>query len=153
MIKTTQKGIWFYGLSGVGKSYASMISMKYKKNSIIVDGDIVRQYISSDLGYSKRERNIQINRMFGIAKIIIESGHFPIVSSVWMNKKLSEVLKLNKINLIKVECDMENIFKNHITYKNKKNVVGKDIKYENFNSIKIKNEKDNKFWKELKRLI
>ena len=38
-----KKGIWFFGLSGSGKTYASKIIKKIKKNSITIDGDDVRK--------------------------------------------------------------------------------------------------------------
>ena len=68
-----KKGIWFYGLSGSGKSYASILINKKIKNSIVIDGDEVRKNISFDLKYSKKDRNIQLKRMLGIGKIAINS--------------------------------------------------------------------------------
>ena len=147
------RGIWFFGLSGVGKSYASSLIKAKRKNTVVIDGDVVREYLSYDLGYSINDRNIQIKRMYGIAKIIINSNFFPIVSSVWMNSEVSKLLKKEKINLIKIEADMEKIFKKHKTYKNRSNVVGKDISYNRFKYQKIINSRDNKFWMELKKLI
>ena len=81
-------GIWFFGLSGVGKSYASSLIKAKRKNTVVIDGDVVREYLSHDLGYSIKDRNIQIKRMYGIAKIIINSNYFPVVSSVWMNLEI-----------------------------------------------------------------
>ena len=81
------KGIWFFGLSGSGKTFLSKILFKKIKKSVIIDGDKVRKYISSDLKYSKKDREKQINRLFGLGKIIIESNKFPIISSVYFNKK------------------------------------------------------------------
>ena len=146
-------GIWFFGLSGVGKSYASSLIKAKRKNTVVIDGDVVREYLSHDLGYSIKDRNIQIKRMYGIAKIIINSNYFPVVSSVWMNLEISKLLKKEKINLIKIEADMKEIFKSHKTYKNKSNVVGKDITFNRFKHQKIINNKDRKFWMELKKLI
>tara|TARA_B110000503_G_C6858847_1_gene293970 strand:- start:50 stop:322 length:273 start_codon:yes stop_codon:yes gene_type:complete len=80
------KGIWFYGLSGSGKTFLSKILKLKIKNSILVDGDNVRKLVSADLGYSKEDREIQIKRVFGISKIIIESEKFPIISTVYFNK-------------------------------------------------------------------
>ena len=126
-------GLWFYGLSGSGKSLFSKILNKNIKNSIIVDGDNVRKIISNDLGYSQKDREIQINRIFGISKLIIESKKFPIASSVFMNKKIHDLCKKNKIKCIMVVREnFNNIKKNHKTYRNKSNVVGKDIFFESF---------------------
>ena len=147
------RGIWLFGLSGVGKSYASKLVFRKKSKSIIIDGDIVRKYVSNDLDYSLNARNIQIMRMLGLAKIAIESDLYPIISSVWMNQNTAKKIRKEKIQLIKIESNMDEIFKSHITYKNKKNVVGKDIHYENFKFLNIINSRNSEFWKELKKLI
>ena len=90
------KGIWFYGFSGSGKTYISKILKKKLKNSVVVDGDNVRKLISNDLGYSKAHRKIQIKRIYGISKLIIESDKFPIISTVFMSKKINNLCVKNK---------------------------------------------------------
>ena len=37
------KGIWFFGLSGVGKSYASNLIKAKHKNTVVIDGDVVQE--------------------------------------------------------------------------------------------------------------
>ena len=148
------KGIWFYGLSGSGKTYASKYLKNKIKNSCIVDGDIVRKYISFDLDYSKKDRNVQLKRMLGISKILIGSEVFPIISTVWMNKMIfNNSIKMG-IQVIKIESDLKNLIKTHQTYRNTKNVVGVNFKYnKNFKTKIIKNKKDKSFWNTLKKLI
>ena len=149
-----RKGIWFYGISGSGKSYASNLLKKEIEKSIIIDGDVIRKYISYDLGYSIRDREIQINRILGIGKIIIESNNFPLISSVWMNKEVFNDCKQCGIEVIKIDTDIKKLIKDHKTYENKKNVVGIDINYNNILKTKtIYNNKDQEFWTVLKRLI
>ena len=55
-MKIKYKGLWFVGLAGVGKTYASNYFIKKIKNSVKVDGDEVRKYISFDLGYGIEDR-------------------------------------------------------------------------------------------------
>ena len=81
--KKSTKGIWFYGLSGSGKTYISKILYNKMNNSVLVDGDIVRKYVSTDLSYFKEHREIQIKRVLGISKLIIESEKIPIISTVF----------------------------------------------------------------------
>ncbi len=148
MKKKAIRGIWFFGMSGSGKSYISSALSKEKRNSVIVDGDDVRKYISTDLGYDKRARVIQINRIFGICKIIIKSEKFPIASSVYFNKELN--VKCKKIGIIPIKVfrkNFEEIIKNHKTYKNKKNIVGLDINYEKFKTLEITNNNNKEFIK------
>ena len=108
---------------------------------MIVDGDNVRKLVSKDLGYSQKDREIQINRIFGISKIIIESNKFPIISTVFMNKKVINLCKKNKIICVMVMRDnFIDIKKRHKTYKNKLNVVGEDIFFGKFKKLKLFND-------------
>ena len=148
MIKKKYLGIWFYGLSGSGKSFVAKSLRKKINNSLLVDGDDVRKYVSFDLKYSLNDRKLQIERVYGISKIIILSKKFPIVSTVYFNKKLNNLCSKSKILPIKViRNDFERI-KTHRTYKNIKDVVGKDIFYENFKTKEIVNNNTKDFiWK------
>ena len=145
--------IWLVGLSGSGKSTLGAEiykQIKFKKsNVILLDGDDVRKYVSFDLKYSLNDRKLQIERVYGISKIIILSKKFPIVSTVYFNKKLNNLCSKSKILPIKViRNDFERIKKTHRTYKNIKDVVGKDIFYENFKTKEIVNNNTKDFiWK------
>lgn len=147
------KGIWFYGLSGAGKSYASHILKNLIKYSIIVDGDNVRKWVSTDLNYSKKHREIQISRIFGISKIIIEANFFPIASSVYFNQKLLKLCSKNNVLVYKIEREnFETIKKIHKTYKNKKNVVGNDIAYPTIKSNILLNDNTPNFLRSIKKI-
>ena len=93
MINKKFKGVWFYGISGSGKTQASKYLKKKISNSVILDGDQVRKHISFDLGYSVKDRKVQINRMLGLGKICIKSKIFPILSTVYMNTKMKTKIK------------------------------------------------------------
>jgi len=153
-LKKNYKGIWFYGLSGSGKTYISKEISKKVSNSILVDGDKVRKLISYDLGYSKKNREVQIKRIFGICKIIIDSKKIPIASSVYFNKELSIRCKKNRILPIKIERkNFDKIIKTHKTYKNNTNVVGKDISYSKLKTRILTNDNTINFKKKIKSLI
>ena len=138
--KKKYKGIWFFGLSGSGKTYFSEKIKSKIKNYVLVDGDNVRKLISTDLNYSKVHRKIQISRVLGIARLIIESNKFPIISTVYMDKNISNLCKKNKIMCVMLlRKDFGKIKKKFTIYK-KKNVVGKDIFYENFKKIELIND-------------
>ena len=135
------KGIWVFGFSGSGKTYISKILKNRIKSSVVIDGDNVRKLISYDLGYSKQDRKIQINRVFGISKLIIESRKFPIISTVYMNKKVNDLCIKNKIlSLMVIRKNFVNIKKNYKIYNYKSNVVGKDIFFDNFKKLKFIND-------------
>ena len=119
------KGMWFFGLSGSGKTYLSNKLFKKKKKAFLIDGDKVRELKSYDLGYSKFDRVKQNKRVLGLAKIVIKNGYFPIVSSVYMDPEISIQIKKIKIKLFQVVAPENKINKK---LSNKKNVVGKKIK-------------------------
>ena len=132
--KKRKKGIWFIGLAGVGKTFASNFIKKKIKNSIIIDGDTVRKLVSYDLGYNLKDRKIQITRMLGIGEICIKSKKFPIISTVYMNNKVYKKAKRLGIDVIQIERNMKDL-KERKLYE-EKNVVSKDINYPN---MKLKN--------------
>ena len=73
-MKKKIKGIWFFGLSGSGKTDLSNYLRKIiRKKILFIDGDQVRKYISNDLGYSLKDRKIQIYRILGLINLSIKS--------------------------------------------------------------------------------
>ena len=153
MKKKKIRGLWFFGMSGVGKTYISQNLHKKIKDTVLVDGDDVRKNISTDLGYIKEDRVKQIKRVLGICKIIIKSKKIPIASTVYFNKDLNNRCKKDGIVPIKVERkNFSELMKYHKTYKNKSNVVGLDIIYQNFKTLKIKNENNKSFMNKIKLL-
>jgi hypothetical protein len=147
------KGIWFFGFSGSGKSFIARILKKFIKNSFEIDGDVVRQTLSKDLNYSLKSRKVQIDRIFSISKLCILNNYFPIASTVYMNKVMLNKCKKNSIIVVRIKRNnFKKIISTHKTYKNKNNVVGRDIKLNNLNCLVIKNPGDDKIWKEIKLL-
>lgn len=148
------KGIWFFGYSGSGKTFASKFLKKRIKNSILIDGDKVRKYISFDLGYSLNDRQIQIQRICGLLKILKKTQLFPIISTVYFDNYTKKFCIKNKILPIRIiRKNMMSIFKSHKTYKNKFNIVGIDIKYSKILTKNIYNNGEKNFCKKLTLLI
>ena len=129
-IKNTDKGLWLFGLSGTGKTFLSKRIFKNKKRSFIIDGDIVRDLISFDLGYKKSDRIKQNKRVLGIAKMVIKNGYYPIISSVYLDPKIAENAKKNGIKIINVVTANKRVNKKLL---NKKNIVGKSTKQPKIN--------------------
>lgn len=150
------KGLWFYGNAGTGKSMASKFLNKKIKKSILLDGDQIRKYVSFDLGYSIKDREIQIKRVFGMCKIIKQSNLFPIASTVYMNAKIKKMLINQNILPIKILRDFDKIKNRKNIYNDKmKHVIGKDLKNPNLrNKLEITNNQTiNKFYNKLSKII
>lgn len=128
MFKKNYKGIWFYGLAGTGKTLASNFIKKRIKKCLILDGDEIRKNISIDLGYSIKDRKIQIRRILGISKLCIKSKIFPVISTVYMDKFVRKKLYSQGILIINILRDFRKIKnRKHIYNSKMKNVIGKDL--------------------------
>lgn len=148
------KGIWFFGLSGSGKTFASNFIKKKIEKYFIIDGDEIRKYISYDLGYTQKDRLMQIQRVLGLGRIAIKQKLFPIISTVYFTNKICKICRqLNIVPIKVIRKNMAVVMKKHTTYKNKKNIVGKDILYPAIKVKKILNNGDKKFCKILNLLI
>ena len=143
-------GIWFCGLSGSGKSYASIFLEKKIKNSIKIEGDTIRKCFNYDpaLGYTKKDRIKSAKRNLQIANFLIYEKKFPLISNAYLSQNVIELAKKEKIKVIQI------IRKEKVNLKfdkNEKNVLGRNIKFENLKCLKIIN--DDKFEKKLLKLI
>jgi adenylylsulfate kinase len=136
------RGIWFFGESGVGKTFLSNKISKKISKSFLIDGDDVRKLISKDLSFSKEDRAIQCKRLLGIANISIKNRLFPIVSSAFLTKKDNNLLLKKKFAVVRVYRKKEEVLKKKIYKIYKKDIVGKDIHYEKFKHYKIYNNKN-----------
>jgi hypothetical protein len=128
------KGIWFFGLAGSGKTFASAVVEKIIKHSFLIDGDKVRQYVSFDLGYTLADRAVQLDRLIGLSKIVLNNNFFPVCTSVFMTQKIFNECKKEKIEVVKIERSYDEIKKLRKIYETGINVVGKDLHQENFNT-------------------
>lgn len=120
---------------------------------ILIDGDKVRKYISTDLGYSLKERKTQVNRILGICKLSIESNLFPIASTVYLDDKILKKIDKLKICCVRINRNIKKIKSIRKIYTDNKNVVGKDIKLNKLKTINIINKGDKNFCKELLKLV
>jgi adenylyl-sulfate kinase len=70
--------LWFTGLPCCGKTtVADIVAQKLKEKGQRVerlDGDIVRQSLTKDLGFSKEDRNTNISRVTFVAKLLSRNG-------------------------------------------------------------------------------
>ena len=142
--------IWIIGLSGSGKTKLSNELFKSKiinTNFISLDGDEFRENISIDLGYSHKDRKKNAERISRFVKYLSKKK-INIIVSVLSN--YPEWLKWNKDNIkdyfqIYLKVNREKLFgrnKKNLYLSKKKNVVGKDIKFNEpkFNDLVLNND-------------
>src|SRR5208282_88754 len=79
--------IFFTGLSGSGKStIANVLLTKFLETGgrpvTLLDGDLVRKNLSSELGFSKEHRDINIRRIGYVASEITKNGGIAICAPI-----------------------------------------------------------------------
>ena len=134
-----RNGIWFYGLAGSGKTFASKTCISVVENGFIIDGDDVRKLVSFDLGYSMSDRKIQLKRVLGFALLAQKNGVFPIVSTVAMTTDILQKCHEFEIDVVQVIRPLEQLEEIRTIYRTDQNVVGKDIYLEELNTSKLYN--------------
>lgn len=78
--------VWLTGLSGGGKStIARTIEDELKGANrcvVVLDGDEIRRHLNPDLGFSKRDREINVERVAYLSHILSRSGIITIVALI-----------------------------------------------------------------------
>jgi adenylylsulfate kinase len=78
--------LWFTGLSGAGKTtIAALVRPELERRGLLVewlDGDEVREHLSKGLGFSKEDRDTNIDRIGWVASRLTRHGAAVIVSAI-----------------------------------------------------------------------
>ena len=78
--------VWFTGLSGAGKStVANLVGPELEERGRLVeylDGDVVRTHLSKGLGFSKQDRDTNIERIGWVASRLTRHGAAVLVSAI-----------------------------------------------------------------------
>jgi adenylylsulfate kinase len=78
--------LWFTGLSGAGKTtIAELVGPELERRGRLVeylDGDVVRTHLSKGLGFSKEDRDTNIERIGWVASRLTRHGAAVLVSAI-----------------------------------------------------------------------
>ena len=151
--KDNLNGIWFFGLAGSGKTFASKVCAKFIRRPFIIDGDDVREFISFDLGYSSSDRIIQVTRVLGILEIARKNYQFPIASTVTMTEAVFQKCNLLGVEVVEIIRPMAQLHKVRDIYEKSQNVVGKQIPQIEIEAKRLLNNGDKEFEEKLEAFI
>ena len=78
--------LWFTGLSGAGKStvaeaVAPLLRARGHRVEVL-DGDEVREHLSKGLGFSKADRDVNVNRIGWVASVLARNGVVAITAAI-----------------------------------------------------------------------
>ena len=79
--------IFFTGFSGSGKSTTGNLLLKTLEDRLsqpvtMLDGDEIRQHLSAELGFSQRDRNMNVRRIGYVASLITKHGGIAICAPI-----------------------------------------------------------------------
>ncbi len=117
-----QKGftLWFTGLPCSGKSaVADKVAEILRERGLKVerlDGDIVRQSLTRDLGFSKKDRDENIRRVTFVAKLLTRNGVAVLTSFISPYREIRDEARREIGNFIEVyvKCPLEVCMKRDI---------------------------------------
>jgi sulfate adenylyltransferase len=102
--------IWFTGLSGSGKSTVAHALVErlaeFGRNVSTLDGDEIRTHLSKGLGFSKEDRDANINRVGYVAGLVAQHGGTTLCSVISPYRATRDnARKASKGNFVEVFCD------------------------------------------------
>ncbi len=101
--------LWFTGLSGSGKTtLARLVEQELKARGVRVerlDGDIVRQSLTADLGFSKEDRDKNIQRVTFVAKLLSRNGVGVLAAFISPYRAVRDWVRSEVTNFIEVFVD------------------------------------------------
>ncbi|MCU0851078.1 MAG: adenylyl-sulfate kinase [Candidatus Thermoplasmatota archaeon] len=123
--------IWFTGLPCCGKTtIANQVAVLLKKKGYLVeqlDGDIIRQNFSSDLSFSKKDRDENIKRATFLAKMLSRNNVVVLASFVSPYRKQRRKARKEIKNFVEVfvRCPVKICMKRDVKGMYKKALEGK----------------------------
>jgi adenylyl-sulfate kinase len=105
-----QRGVtvWFTGMSGAGKTaLAIRLEKELKDRGLKVeqlDGDIVRKSLTRDLGFSKEDRDKNIERVTFVAKLLTRNGVAVLCSFISPYRAVRAKVREEVGSMVEVYC-------------------------------------------------
>jgi adenylyl-sulfate kinase len=105
--------LWFTGMSGAGKStISSLLEQRLRQLNArveVLDGDVVRTYLSKGLGFSKEDRDENIRRIGFVCELLSRNGVIAIAAAISPYRAVREEVRGRIADFVEVyvECPVE----------------------------------------------
>ncbi len=101
--------IWFTGLSGAGKTTVSrLVAAHLKAQGVkveVLDGDLIRENISKGLGFSKEDRDTNIQRIGWICEVLTRNEVFVCAAAISPYERLRQEVRRQIGDFMLVYCN------------------------------------------------
>lgn len=110
-----QRGVtlWFTGLSGSGKTTicrnVQETLLKRHVQVELLDGDVVRQHLTKDLGFSRQDRLTNIERVAFVADLLSKHGVITLASFITPYREMQDHARrhISSFREVYVQCPLE----------------------------------------------
>jgi len=103
--------IWFTGLSASGKTtICQAVATELLARGLrveVIDGDMIRNHLCKDLGYSKPDRDENIRRIAFIAQLLTRNGIVVLVSAISPYREARDAARRTIGNFLEVHVDAQ----------------------------------------------
>lgn len=133
----TQQGVtlWFTGLSGAGKTtICRRLLTELKKRNVkveLLDGDVVRQQLTKDLGFSRRDRLTNIERVAFVADLLCKHGVIVLAAFISPYREMRDYARqaITSFREVYVKCPLETCVKRDVKGLYRKAIKGEIPKF------------------------
>jgi adenylyl-sulfate kinase len=112
--------LWFTGLSGAGKTTLSrLVELRLRHLGArveVLDGDVVRTYLSKGLGFSKADRDENIRRIGFVCELLSRNGVIAIAAAISPYRSVRDEIRSRVRNFVEiyVTCPLDVLLKRDI---------------------------------------
>ncbi len=132
MSNNNQQGfvLWLTGLSGAGKTTLALPLVEELQSRDLrverLDGDVVRESLTRDLGFTKEDRDKNIERVTFVAKLLSRNGVATICSFISPYQATRDMIRQEVTNFIEcyVEVPLEEVIRRDVKGLYKKALAG-----------------------------
>lgn len=123
--------LWFTGLSGAGKTTIAklvefLLQDKMKVRVQLLDGDLLREVINQDLGFSREDRMKQIKRAVFMTRLLNQNGVHVLASFITPYEEMREYCcsHIPNYHEVFVDCSLEECIQRDVKGLYKKAIAG-----------------------------
>jgi adenylylsulfate kinase len=100
--------VWFTGPSGAGKTtLATALSQLIARRGLpcdLLDGDMVRQELGGELGFSRRDRDINVRRIGWVCELLERHGIYTCAAAISPYEEARNEVKRRIARFVLVHC-------------------------------------------------